>query len=128
MRIKLDENLPESAVQGFRDAGHEVDTAHAEGLQGSDDPDVLRAATDDGRLLVTLDRGLGDVRRYPPETHAGVHVLRLDHQSPRAVGREIDLISTGGFLDDLEDASQSGATETFEYAAGRLVARGASDG
>lgn len=102
MRIKLDENLPESAAQVFRDAGHEVDTARVEDLQGSDDPDVLRAATEDGRLLVTLDRGLGDVRRYPPGTHAGVLVLRLDHQSPRAVRQEVDRLSTGGLLDDLE--------------------------
>lgn len=30
------------------------------------------------------DRGLGDVRLYPPSSHAGVLVLRLDNQSPLA--------------------------------------------
>lgn len=32
-------------------------------------------------MLVTLDRGFGDVRRYPPGTHAGVVLLRLRRQS-----------------------------------------------
>ncbi|MDQ3931836.1 MAG: hypothetical protein M3252_03230 [Actinomycetota bacterium] len=45
---------------------------------------VLDAATRDDRLLLTLDRGLGDIRKHPPGTHAGVLVLRLDHQSPRS--------------------------------------------
>lgn len=102
MRIKLDENLPESAVQVLRETGHDVDSARGEGLQGSDDSDLHQAATEDGRLLVTHDRGLGDVRWYPPGTHAGVLVLRLDHHSPTAVRLEIDRISTGGVLDDLE--------------------------
>lgn len=89
MKVKLDENLPESALELLAAAGHDVDTARAEGLAGADDPPLLAAATREERLLVTLDRGLGDVRAYPPGTHAGVLVLRLDHQSPRAIRREV---------------------------------------
>lgn len=93
MKVKLDENLPESAIEHLAVAGHDVDTARAEGLQGVDDPPLLAAATREGRLLVTLDRGLGDIRTYPPGTHAGVLVLRLDHQSPRVVRREVTRIA-----------------------------------
>lgn len=93
MKVKLDENLPESTVQLLQAVGHDVDTARQEGLQGADDPPLLEAATRDERLLVTLDRGLGDVRAYPPGTPAGVLVLRLDHQSPRAIRREMERIA-----------------------------------
>lgn len=65
MRIELDENLPESEAQLLRNDGHDVDPARAEALQGKHDSEVLQAAARADRLLVTLDRGLGDVRRYP---------------------------------------------------------------
>jgi hypothetical protein len=66
-------------------AGHEIDTVVEEGLTGSPDPDVVRAATAAGRLLITLDRGIGDVRTYPPGAHAGILVLRPADQSAASV-------------------------------------------
>lgn len=67
MKVKLDENLPGSSAPIFAEAGHDADTVEEEGLAGSDDP----TATEVGRLVVTLDRGFGDVQRYPPGSHAG---------------------------------------------------------
>jgi hypothetical protein len=49
--------------------------------------------TADRRLLLTLDRGLGDIRAYPPGTHAGIVMVRLDDQSPRAIRDAIERIS-----------------------------------
>lgn len=63
---------------------------------------MLAGATADGRLLVTLDRGLGDVRAYPPGTHGGVLVIRLDHPSPRAIGHAVERIGASLDLDNLE--------------------------
>ena len=110
MKVKLDENLPESAIQPLQAVGHDVDTARTEGLQGADDAPVLPAAARAERLLVTLDRGLGDIRAYPPGTHAGVLVLRLDHQSPRAIRREMEQIAAAVDLDDL-----SGCIAVWRY-------------
>ena len=67
MKIKLDENLPLSAAATLQAAGHDVDTVIAEGLTGATDPDVAAAATAASRILISLDRGLGDIRAYPPE-------------------------------------------------------------
>ncbi|WP_370324036.1 DUF5615 family PIN-like protein [Euzebya sp.] len=100
MKIKLDENLPGSAALALERAGH-VDTVVAEGLGGADDPSVLAAATADGKLLVTLDRGLGDVRAHPPGTRGGVLVIRLDHHSPRAIRDVMGRLSESVDLDDL---------------------------
>jgi hypothetical protein len=36
-------------------------------------------------VLITLDRGMGDIRAYPPGSHAGIVVLRLTDQSAPAV-------------------------------------------
>jgi len=43
----------------------------------------------DDRFVVTLDRGFGDVRRYPPGTHAGLAVLRVDSQDARTVAEAL---------------------------------------
>jgi predicted nuclease of predicted toxin-antitoxin system len=89
VRIKLDENLSVRVAAVFRAAGHDVDTVVDEQLTGAADRAVLHAATNAGRLVVTLDRGFGDVRSYPPGSHPGVLVLRVEDQSPPAVERDV---------------------------------------
>ncbi len=101
MSIKLDENLPDWAIDVLAGMGHEVDTVRDEGLRGAKDPAVLAGATAHDRLLVTLDRGLGDIRAHPPGTHSGVLVIRLDHQPPRAIRQTAERIATSVELNDL---------------------------
>lgn len=102
MKLKLDENLPLRAVAPLRSLGHDVDTATDEELAGANDPDVLRAATDAGRLVVTLDRGFGDIRSYPPGTHGGVLIVRIDDQAAPAVTAVLEFVARTVDLDDLE--------------------------
>jgi predicted nuclease of predicted toxin-antitoxin system len=85
VKFKLDENLPISSAQALAGCGHEVDTVAAEGLTGAADPRVVAAAAAEARVLITLDRGMGDIRAYPPGSHAGIVVLRLHDQSAPAV-------------------------------------------
>ena len=85
MRLKLDENLPDDARKAAVALGHDVDTVVDEELDGARDPAVLAAALREDRFVITLDRGFGDVRRYPPGTHAGIAVLRVDSQDARSV-------------------------------------------
>lgn len=89
MRVKLDENVPASALVPLSDAGVDVDTVADEGLIGADDPAVLVAASREGRVVVTMDRGFGDVRAYPPGSHSGIVVLRMDRQTPRRVAEAV---------------------------------------
>lgn len=85
MKIKVDENLPKSLIDVLTSLGHDTDSVAEEGLSGADDEVVFTAAQDAGRLLFTLDRGFGDIRRYEPGTHAGIVVLRLPDESRTAV-------------------------------------------
>ena len=82
MRLKLDENLPADALAVLRVRGVDVHTVGDEGLVGAVDPVVLDAARTEGRMLITLDRGFGDVRQHPPGTHPGIVVLRPVDQRP----------------------------------------------
>jgi len=77
MRIKLDENLPESLLAPLAALGHEVDNVRVEGLAGQTDPQVWQAAQDSSRFLITQDLDFSDIRKFAPGTHHGLLLLRL---------------------------------------------------
>ena len=101
MRVKLDENLPLSLGEVLVAHGHEVDTVLTEGLLGYPDPEVATSAKAEARLLITLDKGFGDIRAYPPGTHPGILVLRLTDESGTAVRQAISELLTHHRLDEL---------------------------
>lgn len=82
MRVKLDENLPLELGEDIRAAGHDADHVVDEGLAGGSDSIVLSAARDEGRVLFTMDKGIADIRQYPPADYAGIVLFR-----PPSTGR-----------------------------------------
>jgi predicted nuclease of predicted toxin-antitoxin system len=94
VKFKLDENLPVSSSAILTSAGHDVDTVIQEGLIGAPDQDVVAAAAAAGRILISLDHGLGDIRAYPPGSHAGIVVLRLSDQSAAAAVKAVSDLAT----------------------------------
>ena len=82
MRFKVDENLPAEVVAELRAAGHDAEHVLDEGLGGSPDPPILARAKSEGRALLTMDKGIADIRTYPPDQYAGLVLLR-----PRSCGR-----------------------------------------
>lgn len=85
MKVKLDENLPVALVETITALGHDVDAVPMEGLGGHADGAVWSAAQAEGRLLVTQDLDFADVRRFAPETHAGILLVRLRTPSRSAL-------------------------------------------
>lgn len=104
MKFKLDENLPASSAVILAGAGHDADSVAGEGLAGAPDPDVVAAATAAGRILISLDRGLGDIRADPPGSHAGIVVLRLPDQSAATASKAIGDLTTLTNLEGLAGA------------------------
>ena len=96
-------------------AGHDVDTVIDENLVSAPDRDVVAAATSAERILVSLDRGLGDIRAYPPGSHAGIVVLRLTDQSAASAIKAVSLQERVGVgLTRLTDLHHQ------EFATGRM--------
>jgi predicted nuclease of predicted toxin-antitoxin system len=100
--FKLDENLPASSAAILASAGHDVDTVADEAPAGAPDQDVVAAATAAGRILISLDRGLGDIRAYPPGSHAVV--VRLTDQSAVTASQAISDLTTLRNLESLAGA------------------------
>jgi len=89
MKLKLDENLPESLLQGLAALNHDVDNVRVEGLSGQADPNVWRAAQKAGRFLITQDLDFSDIRQFAPGTHFGLMLVRLHRPGRLELDRRI---------------------------------------
>jgi predicted nuclease of predicted toxin-antitoxin system len=78
-------------VRLIRDHGCEVVRVQDVDLSGVPDAEVFQAAQERNAVLVTTDRGFGDIRTYPPSSHHGIIVLKVspDPEQVRAVHRTL---------------------------------------
>lgn len=78
MKIKLDENLGSLRVATrLRLAGHDVATVREQGLISAPDFELINICRDEGRCLVTSDRGFGNRLRFNPANYPGIIVIRV---------------------------------------------------
>ncbi len=83
MKFKVDENLPVELASELRLRGHDSDTVDDEGLCGAPDSGVVSRARSENRIIITLDKGIADIFRFPIATHAGIVLFR-----PGSLGRK----------------------------------------
>jgi|SRR5213593_2723908 len=89
MKLKLDENLSRHLKPALIAMGHDVLTAADEDLLSRPDTEIARAATREGRMLLTLDVEFADLRKYPPGSHPGIILFRPASLSPLSVNKFI---------------------------------------
>ncbi len=83
MKLFLDHCVSKRTVDHLRKLGHDILTSKDLGKEKAFDPDVLELATNTDRVMITEDRGFGDVRKYPPGQYQGVLVLRVRNPASR---------------------------------------------
>lgn len=112
MRIKVDEDLPRAVAERLRARGHEASTVLEQEMGGWKDEALWVAVQEKKQLLITADKGFGDIRQHPPGTHHGVVLLRPDEDGIRPVlelverlledrpleafGRTVTVVAPGG--------------------------------
>lgn len=101
MRVKVDEALPKAAAELLRGRGFDTLTVIEQGMGGFKDPVLWNAVEAEGRFLVTADKGFGDIRAYPPGTHAGILLLRPDEAGIRPLVELLEDVLAGFDLEDL---------------------------
>lgn len=92
MKFKIDENLPVQVVDIIKEAGFEADSVYDERLGGSPDSSIFDVCQNDKRILVTLDLDFSDIRLYPPDSHFGIIILRLNSLSKNKIIQKIKQI------------------------------------
>lgn len=75
MRLLIDGCLSPATVERLIDAGHDVEWV-GDWPADPGDVDVLRAAHEVRRVLVTIDRGFGALTAYQRRGHSGLIVMR----------------------------------------------------
>jgi len=101
MRVKVDEDLPSAVAQLLQQRGHAAARVVEQGMGGVTDSVLWQAIQEEHRFLVTGDKGFGDIRSYPPGTHAGVLVLRPDEDGIRPLLALLERVLAGYDLTDL---------------------------
>jgi predicted nuclease of predicted toxin-antitoxin system len=76
VKLLADENVDAAVVAWLRAQGHDVRYA-AEDVQATPDPEVLRIATEEGRVLITSDRDFGEIVFRMGQVAIGLILLRL---------------------------------------------------
>jgi predicted nuclease of predicted toxin-antitoxin system len=90
LRFKTDENVHPEAAALLRKHGHDALTVWDQNLRGGRDPELAATCREEQRVLLTLDRGFGNIRSYPPEHFPGLIILQIDSQSRQAVVATIE--------------------------------------
>ena len=82
MRLLADENFPQPIVRMLRFHNHDVSTINTD-IPGSDDWQVLRRATNERKILLTLDNDFEEmVNSGRMEAPFGVVLFRLSQNLP----------------------------------------------
>lgn len=103
MRFKLDENLPVELRDDLQALGHDAETVPDEGMAGAPDALLLERVRLEERVLLTMDKGIADVRRYPPRRYAGIVLFR-----PGSTGRGAVLAFARSHLPGILEADFTG--------------------
>ena len=85
MQFLANENLPLDVVEALRNQGHDV-TWIRTAAPGSQDPDILRSALAENRILLTFDKDFGDLAfDFGLPATSGIVLFRLQAISSAAL-------------------------------------------
>ena len=88
MLFLADESCDFAVVRALRDEGHDV-LGVAEAARGAKDPEVVRLARDEGRVLLTEDKDFGWYVYVAGEREVGVVLIRFPSGSRRVLGSAV---------------------------------------
>ncbi len=89
MRVLADHCVYGRTVRLLRAHGYEVVTLHELGRADASDAEVLALAQSLEAVLITNDKGFGNVLIYPPACHGGIIVLRMKAANQERVHRNL---------------------------------------
>ena len=97
MKLLLDENIGSEVERFLVESGHDVKRT----ASGSENGEVMHAASIEKRVLLTQDIHFSNILMYPPHRHCGIIRIRIHPPSPdksiSALKRLFDKVAPGEF-------------------------------
>jgi len=76
MRFLLDAGVPRTIQNFLETLGFDALRLSQTKLWNATDEKVFSWAQKENRIIVTRDKGFGDIRSYPPGKHAGIIIIK----------------------------------------------------
>jgi hypothetical protein len=125
MKFKIDENMPTEIVEDLRLLGHDADSVFDEGLAGADDSMLLPHIRSEQRTMLTMDKGIADVRSYPPQLYAGIILFRprtnRSQRDTRICPPTFTSVTSSRFSGAFDCCVRVGHTHSLSHPANRRV-------
>jgi predicted nuclease of predicted toxin-antitoxin system len=82
LKFVIDEDMPRSTGRILKQQGYEVKDIRDYGLRGAEDEEIYEFAQREQALILTGDRGFGNILRFPVGKHFGIVVAHFPNEMP----------------------------------------------
>jgi predicted nuclease of predicted toxin-antitoxin system len=79
-RFVIDEDVPRSTGTMLKEYGYEVKDIRDYGLRGVEDEEIYGFAQQEEAVILTCDRGFGNILRFPLGDHFGIVVAHFPNE------------------------------------------------
>lgn len=76
MKFKVDENLPVEVASDLPARGHGAQSVFDQLIAGINDESLLQVVAEEARVFLTMDKGIANIRVYPPKNFSGLVLFR----------------------------------------------------
>jgi predicted nuclease of predicted toxin-antitoxin system len=90
LRFVVDEDMPRSTARMLRAQGYIAEDIRDHNLRSADDDTIFQFAQSYQAILVTGDKGFGNILRFPLGSHYGIFLTRFPNEmSTEHINQEI---------------------------------------
>lgn len=115
MKFLVDMGVSMTTVSALRERGHDVSHLREQGLMRMEDPDIVRKARSEKRIVVTFDLDFGEIMASSGSAMPSVILFRTRNQTPGSVTPRLLRV-----IEDCEAALLAGVFITVEESGYRV--------
>jgi len=82
LKFVIDEDMPRSTGRILKQQGYDVRDIRDYGLRGAEDEQIYEFAQKEQALILTGDRGFGNILRFPVGKHFGIVITHFPNEMP----------------------------------------------
>jgi predicted nuclease of predicted toxin-antitoxin system len=79
-KFVIDEDMPRSTGAALKKHGYDVKDIRDYGLRGAEDEEIYEFAQREGAVILTGDRGFGNILRFPLGSHSGIIIAHFPNE------------------------------------------------